>query len=220
LDVWLGRHEPGAVTTFVLVPGMCHGGWCFDDLAVDLRAAGHEVRALTLTSVGDPQRPPDPDVGYAWQPDPAPGLATLCTARERLVVVVAADDELAGAVAVDPAALSGRPLALVPRRSNPWVHDHYVRELTARGARVTVARQDAVRLDRLLPLVLAGTAIGVTTERAAAGVAGTGAVARPLAGDPLLVEHHLLWRADTTDAAVLALVDVVRGLVAEGAFSG
>jgi pimeloyl-ACP methyl ester carboxylesterase len=50
------------VTTFVLVPGMCHGGWCFDDLAVDLRAAGHEVRALTLTSVGDPQRPPDPAV--------------------------------------------------------------------------------------------------------------------------------------------------------------
>ncbi|MEJ2889945.1 alpha/beta fold hydrolase [Actinomycetospora aeridis] len=50
------------MTTFVLVPGMCHGGWCFDDLAADLRAAGHRVRALTLTSVGDPATPPDPAV--------------------------------------------------------------------------------------------------------------------------------------------------------------
>ncbi|MEJ2860485.1 alpha/beta fold hydrolase [Actinomycetospora flava] len=50
------------MTTFVLVPGMCHGGWCFDDLAAGLRAAGHEVRALTLTSVGDPDTPPDPAV--------------------------------------------------------------------------------------------------------------------------------------------------------------
>ncbi|GAA4938065.1 alpha/beta fold hydrolase [Actinomycetospora succinea] len=50
------------MTTFVLVPGMCHGGWCFDDLAAELRAAGHTVNALTLTSVGDPDTPPDPAV--------------------------------------------------------------------------------------------------------------------------------------------------------------
>ncbi|GAA4793793.1 LysR family transcriptional regulator [Actinomycetospora chlora] len=158
-------------------------------------------------------------VGHVWQPALPPELTSLCTTRERIVVVVGADDPLAAAGAVDPVALSGRPLALVPRRTNPWVHDHYVRELTARGTRVTVARQDAVRLDRLLPLVLAGTAIGLTTERAAAGVAGTGAVALPLEGPPLLVEHHLVWRADTADVAVLAVVDVVRELVAEGALS-
>jgi pimeloyl-ACP methyl ester carboxylesterase len=28
-----------------------HGGWCFDDLAARLRAAGHEVHALTLTGL-------------------------------------------------------------------------------------------------------------------------------------------------------------------------
>jgi pimeloyl-ACP methyl ester carboxylesterase len=50
------------MTTYVLVPGMCHGGWCFDDLAAELRAAGHTVDALTLTSVGDPATPPDPAV--------------------------------------------------------------------------------------------------------------------------------------------------------------
>ncbi|GLZ45072.1 esterase [Actinomycetospora sp. NBRC 106375] len=53
------------MTTFVLVPGMCHGGWCFDDLAAELRAAGHTVDAVTLTSVGDPTTPPDPAVDLA-----------------------------------------------------------------------------------------------------------------------------------------------------------
>lgn len=36
------------MSTHVLVPGMNHGGWCFDDLAERLRAEGHTVHALTL----------------------------------------------------------------------------------------------------------------------------------------------------------------------------
>ena len=41
------------MTTFVLIPGMCHGAWCFDDLAAALRADGHHVLALTLTGVAE-----------------------------------------------------------------------------------------------------------------------------------------------------------------------
>lgn len=41
------------MSTYVLVPGMCHGAWCFDDLAASLRAAGHHVLALTLTGVAE-----------------------------------------------------------------------------------------------------------------------------------------------------------------------
>jgi pimeloyl-ACP methyl ester carboxylesterase len=41
------------VTTYVLVPGGCHGGWCFDDLAAGLRSRGHRVLALTLTGVAE-----------------------------------------------------------------------------------------------------------------------------------------------------------------------
>lgn len=41
------------MTTFVLVPGACHGGWCFDDLAGALRIAGHRVLALTLTGIAE-----------------------------------------------------------------------------------------------------------------------------------------------------------------------
>jgi pimeloyl-ACP methyl ester carboxylesterase len=41
------------MTTFVLVPGMCHGAWCFDDLTATLRAHGHRVLAVTLTGVAE-----------------------------------------------------------------------------------------------------------------------------------------------------------------------
>jgi pimeloyl-ACP methyl ester carboxylesterase len=41
------------MTTFVLVPGACHGGWCFDDLAAALRERGHRVLAPTLTGVAE-----------------------------------------------------------------------------------------------------------------------------------------------------------------------
>lgn len=41
------------MTTFVLIPGACHGAWCFDDLAAALRAHGHRVLAYTLTGVAE-----------------------------------------------------------------------------------------------------------------------------------------------------------------------
>jgi hypothetical protein len=41
------------MTTYVLIPGACHGSWCFDDLASALRADGHEAVAITLTGVAD-----------------------------------------------------------------------------------------------------------------------------------------------------------------------
>ncbi|BBY15661.1 alpha/beta fold hydrolase [Mycolicibacterium litorale] len=41
------------MSTFVLVPGACHGAWCFDDLADALRARGHRAHAYTLTGVAE-----------------------------------------------------------------------------------------------------------------------------------------------------------------------
>ena len=43
----------GLMTTFVLVPGMCHGAWCFDDLIASLRSAGHRVLPVTLSGVAE-----------------------------------------------------------------------------------------------------------------------------------------------------------------------
>jgi pimeloyl-ACP methyl ester carboxylesterase len=41
------------VTTFVLVHGGGHGGWCWRPCAQELRARGHEVYAPTLTGFGE-----------------------------------------------------------------------------------------------------------------------------------------------------------------------
>ncbi len=42
-----------APTTYLLVPGMCHGAWCFEDLAAALRSHGHKVLTITLTGVAE-----------------------------------------------------------------------------------------------------------------------------------------------------------------------
>ncbi|MEU7876653.1 alpha/beta fold hydrolase [Microbispora bryophytorum] len=41
------------MTTFVLIPGMCHGGWCFRELCEELRHHGHWAVALTLTGLAE-----------------------------------------------------------------------------------------------------------------------------------------------------------------------
>jgi pimeloyl-ACP methyl ester carboxylesterase len=50
-------------TTFVLVHGAWHGGWCWRRVAPRLRAAGHEVLTPTLTGLGDRAHLLDPMVG-------------------------------------------------------------------------------------------------------------------------------------------------------------
>ena len=41
------------MTTFVLVHGAWHGGWCYKRVARLLRQAGHEVYTPTLTGLGE-----------------------------------------------------------------------------------------------------------------------------------------------------------------------
>ncbi|WP_433309243.1 alpha/beta fold hydrolase [Micromonospora sp. CA-269861] len=41
------------MVTFVLIPGMCHGGWCFEELAEQTRRRGHRTYPLTLTGLSE-----------------------------------------------------------------------------------------------------------------------------------------------------------------------
>ena len=41
------------MATFVLVQGAFVGGWCWRWVAPELRAAGHDVHAPTLTGLGE-----------------------------------------------------------------------------------------------------------------------------------------------------------------------
>lgn len=51
------------MSTYVLVHGGGHGGWCYDRLAPLLRQEGHEVYAPSLTGLGDRRHLAEPDVG-------------------------------------------------------------------------------------------------------------------------------------------------------------
>ena len=53
------------MSTFVLVHGAWHGGWCWDRVAPLLRAAGHEVHAPTLTGLCERAHLLSPQVGLA-----------------------------------------------------------------------------------------------------------------------------------------------------------
>ncbi len=51
------------MTTFVLVHGAWHGGWCWRRVALALRAAGEEVFTPTLTGLGERSHLLTPEVG-------------------------------------------------------------------------------------------------------------------------------------------------------------
>jgi pimeloyl-ACP methyl ester carboxylesterase len=51
------------MATFVLVHGGGHGGWCWQPVARQLRAAGHEVHAPTLSGLGERRHLVSADTG-------------------------------------------------------------------------------------------------------------------------------------------------------------
>lgn len=51
------------MTTFVLVHGAWHGGWCYDEVAALIRAEGHPVFTPTLTGLAERSEELTPDVG-------------------------------------------------------------------------------------------------------------------------------------------------------------
>ncbi|MEU8802224.1 LysR substrate-binding domain-containing protein [Spirillospora sp. NPDC048819] len=157
------------------------------------------------------------DLGLGWTPDVGAGLSSLLVAREPLVVALAEGHPLAGETALDPADLSHRPLAVVPRAVNPLLHDRIIGQLVTCGVTVNV-HQEIPSLDRMLPLVLAGSALGITVPSAAAANAVAGVVYRHLSEPSPYIDCRLMWRAGDAGGAVAELVGVVRELRDSGAF--
>ena len=59
------RTKEGDLSTFVLVHGAMHGGWCWRDVQRLLVANGHDVYRPTLTGQGDRRGALSPDVGMS-----------------------------------------------------------------------------------------------------------------------------------------------------------
>lgn len=55
------------MATFVFVPGMWHGGWCWKKVAVLLRGRGHEVFTPTLTGLGERTHLHLPEIDFDLQ---------------------------------------------------------------------------------------------------------------------------------------------------------
>jgi pimeloyl-ACP methyl ester carboxylesterase len=94
------------VSTFVLVHGGWHGGWCWRRVAAPLRASGHEVHTPTLTGVGDRAHLGRPNTGLATHIDDV--VATLQMENLRDVVLVG--HSAAGAVITGVAQRAGARL--------------------------------------------------------------------------------------------------------------
>ncbi|WP_045822021.1 alpha/beta fold hydrolase [Williamsia herbipolensis] len=73
--------------TYVLIPGACHGAWCFDELAATLRATGHRVLAYTLTGVSERAHLADRGVNLQTHIDDVVAALAVDAADEPLVLV-------------------------------------------------------------------------------------------------------------------------------------
>jgi pimeloyl-ACP methyl ester carboxylesterase len=74
------------MSTFVLVHGAWHGGWCWDRVAPLLRGAGHEVHAPTLTGLSERAHLLSPLVGLDTHVEDVVRLIDVLGLREVVLV--------------------------------------------------------------------------------------------------------------------------------------
>ena len=80
------RCDTSVVADFVLVHGAGTGGWLWDDVAVRLRAAGHQVVAPSLRGVGELSADDGDDIRLSDHIDQVVELI-LCERLDRIVLV-------------------------------------------------------------------------------------------------------------------------------------
>ena len=71
------------MSSFLLVPGACHGGWWYQPVVTELQTAGHHALALTLAGLG-----PDGMTGA--------GQVTLDTHIDQTTAALTAASDTAG----------------------------------------------------------------------------------------------------------------------------
>jgi pimeloyl-ACP methyl ester carboxylesterase len=74
------------VSTFLLVHGAWHGGWCWRRVATHLRAAGHEVLTPTLTGLSDRAHLLSPQVGLDTHTEDVVRLLDVHTGEDIVLV--------------------------------------------------------------------------------------------------------------------------------------
>jgi pimeloyl-ACP methyl ester carboxylesterase len=99
--------KESAMTTYVLVHGAWHGGWCWQRVARALRARGHDVFTPSLTGLGDRVHLRRPDICLSTHIDDVTNLlrsydlrqVVLCGHSYGGLVITGAADALPASVA-------------------------------------------------------------------------------------------------------------------------
>jgi hypothetical protein len=76
------------MTTYVLVHGGHHGGWCYPKVARLLHKAGHEVFSPTLTGLGERRHLLSPDVDLEMHIADVVGVLTFEDLHDVIKVVL------------------------------------------------------------------------------------------------------------------------------------
>jgi hypothetical protein len=71
------------MSTFVLVHGAFHGGWCWREVTAQLRASGHAVFTSTLTGLGQRSHLAAPTVDLSTHVRDVANCSNGCTSRDR-----------------------------------------------------------------------------------------------------------------------------------------
>lgn len=74
------------MSTFVLIHGAWHGGWCWDRVTPVLRAAGHDVHTPTLTGLSERAHLLSPQVGLDTHAEDVVRLLDVLDLREVVLV--------------------------------------------------------------------------------------------------------------------------------------
>jgi DNA-binding transcriptional LysR family regulator len=174
----------------------------------ELPGMGLEIHADLLTPAQvDGLHDRTLDLGVLRPPMPGDGLASRTLSSEPLVLAVAEDHPLAEQASISMGDLRTERFVLF---SGP---DSAVNDAILRGARevdfVPIREHEAAGISVLLPLVAADLGIAlVPASVRAAPLAGV--VFRDVADAPT-VDLALVWRADETNPAVLAVLDALSG---------
>src|SRR4051794_409120 len=151
------------------------------------------------------------DAALLRAPEPDPAIDLLPLADDPLVVALPAAHPLAGAAAVEVAALRGLPLRLADRARNPALHDLVVRSCRAAGFEPTVGPAFTTDQDTLAAIGFGAPAWTVYYAAQAARLAPPRVVFRPLRDPEPGMRVALAVRREPPRPPLQSLIDACRG---------
>jgi DNA-binding transcriptional LysR family regulator len=132
-----------------------------------------------------------------------PGTRMVEVAEEEMGVLMAAGNRLAARADIDIAELAGRELVWIARDQAPGFHDAVIDRLRGAGGDVGLDPRRGGPAEWRSALLDQPDAISLSTRRAADT---PDLVWRPLRGRPLTVSYAAVWRTDSRNAALRAVV--------------